>query len=496
MFPKGSWAPGQAAVAFRKRFVSFRKSEGDSPAPDRPGDVTHGHRYDGASSPRAELQARELLRIRAMSSSAGQPAGRARRRVEIRRATACALSLTLLTPAAARAATLEWLGPSGDVAGDPLQERALALSGDGSVVVFESPSGQWIRWTHAGGPVVISGSGWGIPAAVNADGSVVVGVLGASSSATLYPTVWTAPGNMTQFTSFVLPQAVDSTGHIVVGYLREGGGGAWVGSAASGTALVSTSATFADGISGDGSLIVGYNGNQGTVGPTLWASVPDAGYGNPQYLGAIPGAGGSGCGAFAASYDGGVVVGGTAGSPCGAWYWTASGGFVVLPALDPSTDAFQSSGWAVSADGSRIVGLAQTPGAAATAPPTAFVWDAAHGTRSLAAVLTNDYGYDVQGATLQIAASISADGTVIAGVGYPAGQTTIQVFRATLTPSPAAPATPAPWILLLAATLGLLGAWRRHGPVGVHEPCVKHLEGKLREMRPERSCWKMDGSSR
>lgn len=70
-----------------------------------------------------------------------------------------------------------------------------------------------------------------------------------------------------------------------------------------------------------------------------------------------------------------------------------------------------SVAWAVSADGSRVVG--ESLGARGT---EAFIRDATHGMRELDVVLSLS-GIDLDGWTLSRALSISADGRLIVGVG-------------------------------------------------------------------------------
>jgi hypothetical protein len=62
----------------------------------------------------------------------------------------------------------------------------------------------------------------------------------------------------------------------------------------------------------------------------------------------------------------------------------------------------------VSDDGSIVVGY--------TPPRGAFIWDAAHGMRSLQEALVSDYGFDLTGWTLD-GAIIAADGRTILGTG-------------------------------------------------------------------------------
>ena len=81
----------------------------------------------------------------------------------------------------------------------------------------------------------------------------------------------------------------------------------------------------------------------------------------------------------------------------------------------------------VSANGTIIVGASYVDRTQATA----FIWDAAHGMRSLESVLETEYGLDLAGWHLQNASGITPDGSAVVGWGNnPAGQQ--EAFRAVL----------------------------------------------------------------
>jgi uncharacterized membrane protein len=93
---------------------------------------------------------------------------------------------------------------------------------------------------------------------------------------------------------------------------------------------------------------------------------------------------------------------------------------------------------AISADGSVVVGRSAVGGMLPQTDDRAFIWDADHGMRDLADVLTG-LGADLTGWKLTIPRAISDDGLTIAGVGInPAGRE--EAFIATV-PEPAAGAT-------------------------------------------------------
>jgi uncharacterized membrane protein len=80
---------------------------------------------------------------------------------------------------------------------------------------------------------------------------------------------------------------------------------------------------------------------------------------------------------------------------------------------------------AASGNGARVVGWVLQAGS-----DEAVIWDAAHGSRSLADVLASDYALPLPGWKLLRATSISDDGRVIAGTGVsPQGATRAWVVR-------------------------------------------------------------------
>ena len=102
-----------------------------------------------------------------------------------------------------------------------------------------------------------------------------------------------------------------------------------------------------------------------------------------------------------------------------------------------------STAHSVSADGSVVVGVGMS-----ASGQEAFVWDEANGMRNLKDVLEGEHGLNLTGWTLTVAQGVSADGMVIVGWGTsPEGHT--EAWTADLTP--AADAIPEP------ATLGLVG---------------------------------------
>src|SRR5262249_39710814 len=132
-----------------------------------------------------------------------------------------------------------------------------------------------------------------------------------------------------------------------------------------------------------------------------------------------------------------------------AFRWTSANGMVDLgvPAGKTSSIAY-----AISGNGSTIVGQAYSGTLLAPTDQQAFIWDQAHGTRLLSSVLATDYGLDLTGWTLTSAGGLSDDGQTIVGYGTdPAGKTEAWVARLNAVPEPAS----ALLSLCGAASLGL-----------------------------------------
>lgn len=228
--------------------------------------------------------------------------------------------------------------------------------------------------------------------------------------------------------------------------------------------------SIANGANSDGSIVVGQangpGGNRAAYWTIDWSahvptvnitSLDDMTVVKPSSL------------ANAVTPDGSVIVGsGFAALGQEAFRWTAATGMVPLGDLDGGK--YESSALAVSADGNVVVGYANIVGGSVpmrwtaatglqplgldstalgglamgisgdgrfivgkTTALGAFIWDEAHGIRSLKSVLANDYrlGADVNNWTLDTAYAISRDGTTLIGTGHdPNGNT--QAWRAVI----------------------------------------------------------------
>lgn len=126
--------------------------------------------------------------------------------------------------------------------------------------------------------------------------------------------------------------------------------------------------------------------------------------------------------AYGISSDGSTIVGQAASVyEAGGWTaleavrWTAAEGMVRLGILPGNS---QSQALAVSGDGGLVVGYSRSG-----ASRTAFLWDETHGMRSLIDILELD-GVDMTGWQLREATAVSADGTRLVGVAInPEGAT-------------------------------------------------------------------------
>jgi uncharacterized membrane protein/dienelactone hydrolase len=292
---------------------------------------------------------------------------------------------------------------------------------------------------------------------VSVDGAVVVGTIGANDGARAFR--WTERDGMV---SLSVPfdrswaAGVSADGAVIAGYGDRGGHRGFLWRQGGSTVELGREALA---VSADGAVVVGDDGREAF----RWTS-----RGGLTRLGVLPGRTNSR--AVAVSADGAVVTGSSYILPGWekeeAFLWAATGG---LQTLDLPTGSFPN---AISPDGTAIGGTAfpdsgpiafrwtrdggmtvinHLPGRRMTHPgavsangavvvggsyvdrdrATAFLWDAAHGTRSLKTVLETEYGLDLSGWILEHASGITPDGAVIVGWGTnPEGRR--EAFRAVL----------------------------------------------------------------
>lgn len=382
--------------------------------------------------------------------------------------TAAILLTSISASSAANAAlTITNLGtiPGGD------NTFPLALSADGTTVVGQGTNSSGVarafRWTAATGVQDIGAGASTLQSAasgVNADGSVVVGSYGGSPDQAFR---WTASTG-TQDLGFLpsgslsIANSVSANGSIVVGSATDATtfhSFRWT--AATGIQALPNAAGFdyslgASGISADGSVIVGTNGNKGGAANIDHAyRYTDAG--GYQDLGVQPGFTRSV--ARVVSGDGQTVIGFSqlfpppsgSGAVIGAFRWTAATGLVPL-FLDDETYSVAD---AVTFDGSRIVGTST-----GSAGPRAVMWASTLGSVDLNTYLPT-LGVNLTGWNLTDTTGISSDGSVISGVGTFNGVNAAWIVSTTSVPEPSTG-------LLIAIGAVVIGGGRRRTASLVH----------------------------
>jgi probable HAF family extracellular repeat protein len=319
-------------------------------------------------------------------------------------------------PAAAQIASFQGLG---DLPGGEHGSVALAVSGDGRVVVGYSRSAggdEAFRWS--GG--VMTGLG-GVPGeerlhtlahAVSRDGAVVVGSglhRGTTQALRWQDGTVTVLGDPSRGVGVSDAWGVSADGLTIVGEATLDGrerAVAWRESVLevladpAGAVLLRA----ARAVSADGSVIVGSAGPAGAEqvfhharGRVELLTTPE---GRPQ-----------GLTAHGLSADGGSVVGVAATTWGTEGFLWRSGAAVGLGGLAAEHEYF-SAARAASADGSVVVGSSE-----GASGGEAFLWDPVHGMRSLREVLVRRYRLDLTGWTLREATGVSDDGRTIVGYG-------------------------------------------------------------------------------
>lgn len=208
-----------------------------------------------------------------------------------------------------------------------------------------------------------------------------------------------------------VPLGVNGNGSVIVGYRLNAYTEAYLrkqdGSYVALGELKPGGRSRADGVSGDGTIVVGEASGPSGLEAFRWASSSGM-----VGLGDLPG-GGFSSAAYAISDDGKVIVGrGTSTSGEEAFRWTASTGMVGLG--DIPGGFFGSSAEAVNADGSVIVGNGLS-----AAGIEAFRWTASGGMVGL--------GDLSGGAHHSRALDVSADGSVV--VGFATTADGLEAFR-------------------------------------------------------------------
>jgi probable HAF family extracellular repeat protein len=356
--------------------------------------------------------------------------------------------LPLFMSSAAATAAEPFFKGLGDLPGRGFNSEANGVSADGSVVVGVGRSAngtEAFHWTQAGGMVGLGdlpgGDFTSYANGVSDDGLVVVG--GSDCTVACSPGAgcrslpgafrWTPAGGMTllgddEYRSRSIADGVSADGSVVVGTRSGMGipGGAFRWTPNTVMEYLPDGDT-ALGVSPDGAVAVGFGYSELGTQALRWrmgdGMLP---------LGDLPGGSTFNSRAYGVSADGSVVVGyGTSATATEAVRWTQASGMVGLGIL-PGFNA--SLAQDVSADGSLVVGYS---GDDWFTPGEAFLWDATHGMRSLRELLINDFGLGARlaGWTLTSANDISADGQFIVGSGInPNGNTEAWLARLAFAP--------------------------------------------------------------
>jgi probable HAF family extracellular repeat protein len=353
-----------------------------------------------------------------------------------------------MTPAAGAPATFTPLGLF-----DGTRSRGFDVSADGSVVVgtagnFSTNTLRLFHWTAENSRL---GPNSHDAAAVSADGAVVVGAQPSGVPPHGVAIRWNADGSV-QFlgTAPTLPTDVGSgagdlsaDGTVVVGGMRTLVGNPEAFRWTEATGMVGLGGlpgspvwSSASGVSADGTVIVGQARGL-TMAPNenhafRWTAETG--------MVALPRpANATFAGANGISADGSVIIGRMdVGHPPGppgesqdvAFRWTSATGMVSLGDLPGGT--VNSTAFDVSADGSVIVGIGET--AAEPGVPSvneAFYWTTDAGMRNLREVLVSFGATNLDGWLLTEARGVSADGLTVVGTAIsPAGVQ--QAFVATI----------------------------------------------------------------
>ena len=322
----------------------------------------------------------------------------------------------------------------GDLPGGTFESYATDISGDGSVVVGFSSGAAGVdyayRWTRDAGMTALGTAGAG-QIVVSTDGSTVVGNTELNPNGV--PFRWTqqsgalplplrVTGNLSAYAN-----GVNGDGSVVVGGRQDVPAIAiplrWTVAAGTQVILNSSNSIEAQDVSDDGSVILAVGSDSNNSNKYLWTEktglspLPQPARGTWTYAQSI-----SGNGKVVAGYSD------LAGDPIvtsRVLRWSAETGTVELPPTPDGGVPFLLRG-GISSDGSVIVGAAKGGLYATSSGNSLFIWDAVHGSRNLLDVLINEYGLgpSLAGWTIPSAPyfGVSGDGRTIYGVGLdPAG---------------------------------------------------------------------------
>jgi probable HAF family extracellular repeat protein len=303
----------------------------------------------------------------------------------------------------------------GDLPGGIVASEAHGVSADGNAVVGcgNSAAGtEAFYWTRGRG---MKGLGFPQAFAISADGSIVVGYRQVAKRAE--PVRWTRDGGTVCLGklpdySYGLANGVSADGSVIIGTRDDNINKTtfrWIlGRGIAGLPGLPTAVVRCEAraVSADGAVVVGASRHESGYDKAFRFHA-DTGL---IQLGVLPGD--SSSIADGVSADGSVIVGSSSSASSQAFRWTQNTGMIALGALPNGIRNSRACG--VSADGSIIVG--QCYGESGF---EAFVWDAVHGMRSLRQILASqfDLGANLEGWKLQSANAVSADGSFVVGYG-------------------------------------------------------------------------------
>lgn len=323
----------------------------------------------------------------------------------------------------------------------------LDISGDGATIAgtvrVDATTYKAYRITTSGYEALpgVSGDAYVLAYGVSDDGTVIAGISAPTYSSRAAAVVWegtsmTALTHLNPVAGYSQASAangVSGDGKVIVGSSTTSVGAThavrWVNKGApedlNGSGF---NTSMAQRASRDGSVIVGYGGNSTYTNEAfVWTQS-----GGMVGLGVLPADVGTTYAKSRAtdvSADGNVVVGYSLGRGSGdnaeAFRWTSSGGLTGLGFLPGGND---SRAMAVNADGSVIVGSATKPGTYVAQEVTAFRWTSGSGMQTVSAWLTAN-GVNVGTNTFTDAVGVSDDGNVIIGKGQINGTTQQYIAR-------------------------------------------------------------------